>query len=70
MDNKTDKDNYKSPVYRFYFNRKDKRIFVPKLVGVGLTLNFGHWAAWLIIIALVVLPLAFMYWLNHFAGLN
>ena len=26
----------------FYFNKKDKRILVPKLSGLGWTLNFGH----------------------------
>ena len=26
----------------FYFNPKDKRIMVPKLSGLGWTLNFGH----------------------------
>jgi uncharacterized membrane protein len=53
-----DNDDFKSPIYPFYFNRKDKRIFVPKLLGIGYTFNFGHWASWLIILGLILIPLA------------
>jgi uncharacterized membrane protein len=64
MDDKKDNGDYKSPIYPFYYNRKDKRIFVPKLVGFGYTFNFGHWASWLIILALILVPLAIGHWLK------
>jgi len=38
----------------FYFNRQDRRLLVPKRHGIGMTLNFGHLAAW-VIIGLIVL---------------
>jgi uncharacterized membrane protein len=41
----------------FYFNRRDRRLFVPKRHGLGVTLNFGHVAAWVIIGVIVVLLL-------------
>jgi uncharacterized membrane protein len=71
MENKADDElrNYKSPIYPFYYNRKDKRIFVPKLVGVGLTFNFGHWASWLIILVLVVLlPLVIHFGVSYLSN--
>ena len=39
----------------FYFNRADRRLLVPKRHGVGMTLNFGHLAAWVIIGVIIVL---------------
>jgi len=69
MENK-DKDefkDFKSPWYPFYYNPKDKRIFVPKLVGVGLSFNFGHWATWLIIAVLILFPLALVWWLKQYS---
>jgi uncharacterized membrane protein len=39
----------------FYFNMKDKRLFVPKRFGIGLTLNFGNPGAFLIAAFLIVL---------------
>lgn len=39
----------------FYRNPDDPRIMVPKLVGVGWTLNFAHRTAWLVL-ALLLLP--------------
>jgi len=38
----------------FYFNRQDRRLLVPKRHGIGMTLNFGCLAAW-VIIGLIVL---------------
>ena len=37
----------------FFFNRDDKRAFVPKRFGLGWTPNFAHPISWL----LVALPL-------------
>ena len=42
----------------FYFNRRDRRWLVPKRHGTGLTLNFGHLAAWVIIGVILVLLLS------------
>jgi uncharacterized membrane protein len=39
----------------FYFNRGDRRLLVPKRHGVGITLNFGHLAAWVIIGVIIAL---------------
>jgi uncharacterized membrane protein len=36
---------------------KDPRLWVPKLSGFGATLNFGHVRAWLILGAILALPL-------------
>ena len=64
MDDKKDNGDYKSPIYPFYYSRNDKRIFVPKLVGYGYTFNFGHWASWVIILVVVVLPLVLVHYLT------
>jgi uncharacterized membrane protein len=42
----------------FYRNADDPRVWVPKLVGIGWTLNFAHPAAWLWLLFLAGLPLA------------
>ena len=40
----------------FYYNPDDPAIFVPKRIGVGWTLNFGHPASFILIIALLGIP--------------
>ena len=40
-----------------YSNAKDPRLWAPKLSGFGATLNFAHVRAWLILGAILVLPL-------------
>lgn len=40
-----------------YSNAKDRRLWVPKLSGFGATLNFAHARAWLILAAILALPL-------------
>jgi hypothetical protein len=40
-----------------YSNAKDPRLWVPKLSGFGTTLNFAHARSWLILGAILVLPL-------------
>jgi len=40
-----------------YSNAKDPRLWVPKLSGFGATLNFAHIRSWLILGAILVLPL-------------
>ena len=42
-----------------YSNREDPRIFVPKLAGIGYTLNFGNPRAWLVLVAML-LPLVLL----------
>jgi hypothetical protein len=40
-----------------YFAPEDPAVFVPKRLGIGLTLNFARPAAWLFLAAAVLLPL-------------
>jgi uncharacterized membrane protein len=47
-----DPTNYKWGI--FYFNRKDRRIVVPKRIGgMGWTLNFGNIYSWVLLILLI-----------------
>ncbi len=43
----------------FYFNRSDSALMVPKRNGFGYTLNFGRPVCWLILGALLSIPLVF-----------
>ena len=40
-----------------YHNAKDARIWVPKLSGLGATLNFAHAKSWVILGAILVVPI-------------
>jgi uncharacterized membrane protein len=40
-----------------YRNAQDPRVWVPKIAGVGYTLNFAHGRAWWWLLALLALPL-------------
>jgi uncharacterized membrane protein len=40
-----------------YRNPNDPRLFVPKLTGIGYTLNFAHRRAWPLLILMISLPL-------------
>ena len=42
----------------FYVNPDDPRLWVPKLLGVGWTLNYAHRGAWWLTLLLLGLPLA------------
>lgn len=42
----------------FYYNPDDPALWVGKRFGIGWTLNFAHAASWLILAALLLLPLA------------
>ena len=42
----------------FYSNPRDTRLWVPKLAGVGWTINFAHRRAWPVMIALIGAPVA------------
>lgn len=48
-------EGYGGLVYR---NPGDARLWVPKLVGAGWTINFAHRLAWPVLVALVGVPLA------------
>ena len=39
----------------FYFNPNNKKVFVPKRIGIGWTLNFARWQTTLIMGALIIL---------------
>jgi len=47
-----DPSNWKA---NFYFNRKDPRLTVPKINGLGWTLNFGSTYSWVFIIVVVLI---------------
>ncbi len=40
-----------------YANPKDKRILVPKKLGIGWTFNFGNPVAVLLVTILIVIPI-------------
>jgi uncharacterized membrane protein len=40
-----------------YSNPKDPRLWVPKLSGLGATLNFAHAQSWMILIAILIVPI-------------
>ena len=40
-----------------YSNANDPRIWVPKLSGLGATLNFAHTKSWLVLGAILVMPI-------------
>lgn len=42
----------------FYYAKDDPRIWVPKLLGMGWTLNLAHPVSWVIFALLVAVPLA------------
>jgi len=37
----------------FYFNRSEPRLWVPKRIGLGFTMNFGRATAWAIMAILL-----------------
>ncbi len=39
----------------FYFNRKDPRLTVPKLSGLGWTFNFASIYTWLLLAAIILI---------------
>jgi uncharacterized membrane protein len=41
-----------------YFNRADPALFVEKRMGIGWTLNFGHFLAWVFIAVTIAIPLS------------
>lgn len=41
-----------------YWNPKDPALIVPKRFGIGYTFNFGHWLAWVVLLALIAVPFA------------
>jgi uncharacterized membrane protein len=41
----------------YYVNRHDPAMWVENRFGLGYTLNFGNWRAWLLIIGLMLVPM-------------
>lgn len=35
-------DNWSHPKFGIYFSKRDTRVWVPKKLGLGWTLNMGH----------------------------
>ena len=52
----------------FYRNPDDRRLWVPKITGLGWTLNFAHPAAWPILIALLLPPLLALFFTGFDGG--
>jgi uncharacterized membrane protein len=48
----------------FYVNAEDPRLWVPKLIGVGWTLNFARPASWFVMAGLLALPVAALVFLK------
>jgi uncharacterized membrane protein len=49
----------------YYVNPHDPAIWVENRVGLGYTLNFGNWRAWLLIIGMMLIPMVasrFLFW--------
>jgi len=58
-------EGYNGVTYR---NPRDPRLWVPKLMGIGWTINFAHRLAWPTMIALLGLPLALVLLVTFAAG--
>ena len=41
----------------WYYNPRDPAIWVEKRFGLGYTLNFGNWRAWVLIIVMMLVPM-------------
>lgn len=52
MDDGDDDQYWKFGV--FYVNPRDPRILVPKRLGLGRTLNYGHPIAWVVTVVLLI----------------
>jgi uncharacterized membrane protein len=52
-----------------YSSRIDSRIFVPKRIGFGVTMNFGHKSGKIVFAALIALPLVIL-GIVQFAGFH
>jgi len=42
----------------FYYDRADRRLWVPKVLGIGWTINFAHPMAWPVMLLLLGVPFA------------
>ncbi len=47
----------------YYVNPNDPAMWVENRVGVGYTLNLGNWRAWLLMIAIILIPLIASRWM-------
>ena len=49
----------------FYVNPNDPALLVKKRFGFGRTLNFGHWASWLILAVILSAPFLIRFVVGH-----
>jgi uncharacterized membrane protein len=52
---RSDPDNYKWGF--FYYNKKDKRILVPRKTGIGFSVNFANPYSYLVISVIIILAI-------------
>lgn len=55
-----DEDKSHWTLWVFYYNRDDKRVFVPKRSGLGWTLNFANPYAVAVLLAMLAVSIAIM----------
>ena len=59
-------ENWSDPTFGVYFSKADSRVWVPKKIGVGWTLNMGHpHAAWWLIGLFIGVGLLGSRWRNQ-----
>lgn len=46
----------------FYFNKEDPSVFVEKRFGIGTTVNYGNWKAWLFILGILLFTVLTIIW--------
>jgi uncharacterized membrane protein len=54
---RADPDTYRGYNLLFYKNADDPRLWVPKVVGIGWTLNFARWEAYLLLAGVLAIPI-------------
>lgn len=46
----------------FYFNKEDPSVFVEKRFGIGTTLNYARWQAWVFVLGIIVFMVLMIVW--------
>jgi uncharacterized membrane protein len=62
-----EEDLYASEYWKlglFYFNSQNPKIFVPKRLGIGWTINFAKWQSWSLIGFLICVFVAIRFMLK------
>ena len=62
-----EEDLYSSVYWKvgFYFNPKNPKIFIPKRMGIGWTMNFGRWQSYMVIGILIGLIFAIQFFIKY-----